>query len=204
MAEVDARPRERPPDLVAPAVKTLPIEELAEIRAELAEPYDWYTTYVSSAQMAISLETATYIGLLARTAGSSVDFGSGFTSYVLRTYCSDVWSVDDSPEWLDKTHGFLSARDASTEHLVLMDDYPPGERDLVVYDYAGGDERNALYGFAFAQVAPGGTIVVDDMQSESHLEHATAAANAAGMELFSCESWTRDSFQRWASAAVRA
>ncbi len=203
MAEVDARPGERPRLVEKAAVKTIPVEEIAEVRGEIAEWYDYYTTYVSAPAMAISLETASYVGLIARTARSAVDFGSGFTSYVLRRYCPDVWSVDDDPEWLEKTREFLHGRDFSTDQLVLMEDYPAGQHDLVVYDYAGGEIRDASYRFAFAQVAPGGTIVVDDMQWEQHAEHARAAAEANGMELFSCQTWTQDEFGRWASAATR-
>lgn len=184
-------------------MKTLPLDEIAEVSGELAEFYDFYTTYVSMAQMAISLETAAYIGVLARTAGSAVDFGSGFTSYVLRRYCDDVWSVDDSDEWLENTRVYLNGRDVTTDQLVLIDDYPSAQHDLVVYDYAGGETRDALYGFAFSQIAPGGTIVLDDMQWDSHAENAESAATEAGMELFSCKSWTLDRFGRFAMAAVR-
>jgi len=203
MAEVDARPGERPRLVAEATVKTIPVDGIAEVRAELLEPYLFYTTYVSMAQMAISLETASYIGFLARTAQSAVDFGSGFTSYVLRRYCPDVWSVDDDPEWLERTQTFLHGRDLSTEQCVLMDDYPSGQHDLVVYDYAGGDVRNASYGFAFSQVASGGTIILDDMQWDAHADHARSAAAEHGMELFSCKSWTLDEFGRYADAAIR-
>jgi len=184
-------------------METLPIDVMADVRAELAEPYDYYTTYVSMAQMAISLETATWVGVLARSASSAVDFGSGFTSYVLRKYCPNVWSVDDSPEWLEYTRAFLNSRRVKTEQLVLMDDYPPAERDLVVYDFAGGETRNEGFMFAFSQVSPGGTIVVDDMQFDAHADHAREAAEVAGMDLRSAKSWTLDAFGRFASYAVR-
>lgn len=179
-------------------------QDLDRVRHELGPQYDWYTTCVSHSQMAISFETAAWVGLLAQQAKSAVDFGSGFTSYVLRKYCDTVWSVDDNEEWLTKTRQFCEQQKVSTDRIVLMDEYRPGQHDLVVYDYAGGDTRNRYYDFAFAQVAPGGVIVCDDMQFGPHAEHARAAAMRHEMTLVDeSRGWTLDQFARWASYAVR-
>jgi hypothetical protein len=180
-----------------------PAELLATVRRQITEAYDIYVSCVSMPQMAISLETAAYIGTLAKASRSAVDFGSGFTSYVLRKYCDTVWSVDNSEEWLEKTREFVAGRRLNTDCMCLMADYPAGQHDLVVYDYSGGEERDQFFKFAFDQVAPGGSIVVDDMQFDDHAQHALNAAWQSKMGLVSCRDWTLDQFGRFAGAAVR-
>jgi predicted O-methyltransferase YrrM len=181
-------------------------DELAVVRKELQSAYDDYTRHVSPQQMAIALETATYTLWAARQIGarSAVDFGSGFTSYVLRQVCDDVVSVDDSPEWLEWTKGFLSRYGYTDARVEVWDDYKQTDRkvDLVVYDFSGGAMRDDNFQFAVGQIASGGIGIMDDANHEEHQKSMRAAAQHYRYELFGLQDYTRDWFRRFAALII--
>ena len=78
----------------------------------LLAPYLEYVTNVSSSGWAASLEVSALLYALADELQPAVmaDYGSGFSSYVLRRWAADnpavgsvVISLDASPEWLAVT-----------------------------------------------------------------------------------------------------
>lgn len=181
-------------------------EDLAAATAELEPAYQDYVKHVSPAQMAIALETAAYILWAASRiqVRSAVDFGSGFTSYVLRLVCDDVWSVDDSPEWLLWTQRFLARHGQANGQLVTWDDYKTQElhHDLVVYDFSSGEMRDANFAHAIGQLNRGGIAVLDDANHQGHQTSMHKAARHYGYDLFGLQDWTRDFFRRFAALVV--
>ncbi len=183
--------------------------ELKEARDELLDAYMDYVTHVSPYVMAISLETSAYILWAARATGatSAIDFGSGFTSYVLRCALDDVWSLDDSAEWLAWTNRFLERYGKS--HVGRLCEwkfvryFDPSPRDFVVYDFSGGDMREKYFGYAMQMIAPGGIAILDDAQHPEHQKTMHQEAREQRCDIFGLREWTCDSVDRYAALIVR-
>ena len=100
--------------------------EIAAARRDLAAAHAAYTSSVSSPDMAVSLETASYLLAACRIMqpASILDLGSGFSSYTLRTYARDakvacaVTTVDDEPAWLERSREFLHAQGLDARGLA--------------------------------------------------------------------------------------
>lgn len=178
-------------------------------RENLLPAWADYTEHVSPPEVAIALETATYIACLWETIEppGAVDFGSGFTSYVL-AYCAHkhggghVVSVDDNERWLEWTARFLERYGYQNHRLTHTDQYEPELFDLVVYDYSAATYRDAAIGFAFEQVAPGGLIVFDDAHHERHRAIFVHEGTARGFDLYALGDWTLDQRGRYGAIGI--
>ena len=201
-----------PESLFQDGLRYAPFEpDLDHYRNLLADAYYDYTETVSPKEMAISLRTAAYIlWLCVKVRATSVcDFGSGFTSYVLRLFArASIWpqgsvtSIDDNPEWLQKTSDFLQRRDCDTDGLVLWaDDLELPNFDIVVYDFASGAVREQWMGYALAHTKI--ACVFDDAMHDGHWLEMERAAGMEGMKLCSLQLWTRDYIARYAALAFR-
>jgi len=208
---MDAEPGQRADVLAASAMMdvrsdVIPTDELlAEAKSQIWAAYEDYTNTVSEKGMAIGLRSAAFIYVLCDTLKPArmVDFGSGFTSYVLRLFPGTVVSVDDSPEWLDKTRDFLARHDMPTDGLVLIDDFKPARFDFIVYDYAGGDTRDRKYGWVTDMLEDGGVIYYDDAHHDSHRAHMHSACAARQMNLFGLVEATKDDYGRYGAVGCR-
>ncbi len=180
-------------------------EELEKARARLVGAYRDYVAHVSPAQMTISLETSTYILWAAEKIGAirAIDFGSGFTSYVLRLAGCETTSVDDSSEWLHWTQVFLERYGLTTGSLCLLDEFHPIRADLVVYDFASGQLRDDHFITAFAQIAPGGIAILDDANHPLHQKAMKRAAEKFNYSLYGIGGLTTDWQGRFAALVVR-
>jgi hypothetical protein len=186
-----------------------PLDQLAECEPRLITAYHDYVRHVSPSFMAMSLESARYILWLCETFRPETvcDFGSGFTSYVLRYYAeangATAWSVDDSPEWLAWSARFPERYDLPAKNYVLFQDLPEQKFELVVYDYSKGETRNGQFAFATSLLTAPGLIVYDDAQHEEHQMKMFDAARQYGLELFDMSSVTKDQARRWAALGVK-
>ncbi len=185
--------------------------DLEKARDRLFDAYRDYVAHVSPAQMAISLETATYVLWAAEKLGSeiwgrpftAVDFGSGFTSYVLRFAGCDTISVDDSSEWLHWTEVFLNRYGLTEGRLCLLDEFRPVQADLVVYDFGSGQLRDDHFMTALAQIAPGGIGILDDANHPLHQKAMKRAAEKFNYSLYGIGGLTTDWQGRFAALVVR-
>ena len=184
----------------------LPLEALRSL-------YDRYVAQVSSADMAVSWESARYLRQLCDTLGPTrvLDLGSGFSSLVLRHYASSaehavtVVSVDDDPRWLDRTRDFLDEHGYSEGELRLWSDFAnaPGEPfDVVFHDLAGGALRETAMAVAVRCLSRHGVIVFDDAHHLGHRRAARRAARDARLATYSLHRWTRDGIGRFAFLAA--
>lgn len=180
-------------------------DDLRHTYNRLERAYKDYTSHVSPDHMAMSLEACSYIMWLAvqTRAKRAIDFGSGFTSYVLRVVCDDVVSVDDSPEWLAWTRRFLERHSVDNGRCILWDDYEPVEADLVVYDFSCGQMRDDHFIDAVAAIGPGGVAVLDDAMHINHQKSMRHAALAFGYGLYGLQDYTRDFHRRYCALVVR-
>ncbi len=172
--------------------------------------YDRYVTTVSPPNMAASWETLEWLWqtAMAIRPRSILDLGSGVSSAVLRSLPRGpaVWTVDDDPNWLDRTFHFLSANRLNTSRMYPLQAFeshwPRGEFDLVFYDLGSIRTRVERLAWAAARVAPSGAIILDDMHFP---EVATAVAQCLSeyrwqvVPIFE----TIDSYGRFAALATR-
>jgi predicted O-methyltransferase YrrM len=137
-----------------------------------------------------------------------VDLGSGFTSWALRDWATDrdvtVHSVDDSPEWLEKTRGYLAETGLDDERLHVWSDFAKadfgGHFDLVVHDLGFMDTRFEVLDTVVGLARPGGLVLLDDMHKVDFRDKALAHLEAAGLTAYSLKKITRDKLTRFAYA----
>jgi len=137
-----------------------------------------------------------------------LDLGSGFSSVVFRRYMLDarpepaVCTVDDSPDWLEKTRGFLASHSLPTSDLVTWDSFLQqgrGSFDLVLYDLFGPMQlRIAALPRALQLARAGRIIVLDDIDREIYGPYARRLVKQSRMPSYSLRLLTRDSFGRYA------
>lgn len=189
--------------------------ELAPYRNALIPAYVDYCRTVSPRHMAMSLESVSYLWWLCdrKRASRVCDLGSGFTSFTLRAYAMladwpvTVTSVDDSPEWLDRTREFLAAAGMPADGLTPWDEWSvdPGDGyDVIVHDLARGDLRNQSMAVALDALAEGGMVLFDDAQNNNHAEAMFTACQQHGMRLADIREWTTDDVNRFSLLAVPA
>lgn len=174
---------------------------------EAVEPM-WhdYVTTVSKLDHAASPQTLAMLRhiVLTRKPARILDLGSGISTAVLASTAStrQVSSFDTDQAWADKTLNFLSSH--GLHNLPICTGQEPfGEFDLIFHDIAGGDERNRWAEIAAQCLAPGGVIVFDDAQNDSHRDAYREVAARHGLELYSLRTRTLDAIERWSMLAVR-
>jgi len=181
--------------------------------AALREPWQTYVTSVSPAAMAASLEVCSLLLALARARRPArlLDLGSGFSSFVTRTFARETGgacratSVDDSAEWLGRTGVFLRKQGLATDDMLTWEAFrsaPSGPYDLVFHDLGNMQARAAALPHVLGQVAPGGIVVLDDMHKTRYPEQVRHACGNAGFEVHPVPTLTTDAFGRFAVLAL--
>jgi predicted O-methyltransferase YrrM len=186
--------------------------------SELEATYQEYVTMVSRWDWAISLELAAVLMAFCRLLRPTriLDTGSGYSSYVLRRYAAEelrpihVTSVDNDPEWLDETRGYLMTHGLSSNNTLTWDEFKGqdcGEFDLVLHDLGHEDERLRTLSDVLALVRPGGAVLLDDV-GNPHMERYGAYArrmlSARRFRAYSLRALTRERwYSRYAMLGVR-
>jgi predicted O-methyltransferase YrrM len=176
----------------------------AERRRALSAEHRSYTRTVSPDPIAISLELAVFAAVVceATRPRAILDLGSGFSSYVFRSYAKStktppapvVYSVDTSTEWLAETRRFLEDRGLDGHNLLAWDDFLGADKprfDLVLVDMADLGTRVRMMDLVLESCAPGGMIVVDDMHVPGYRRSILAELEKRRLEHFSLRSFTR-------------
>jgi predicted O-methyltransferase YrrM len=172
-----------------------------EAAEDLEDPYEEYVNEVSSRDMAVSIETASFLLALCRTRAphTILDLGSGFSTYTFARYGGAVvHSFDDDSEWLERTRTFLAHHDVSVEQLSLFDDAFHGQYDLVFHDMGLVPVRIATLPAAMDATAPGGILVLDDLHKRTYRQVVYDAIRKRGGTFLSGRAVTSDSYKRWA------
>jgi predicted O-methyltransferase YrrM len=165
------------------------------LRSAVREQYERYVTTVSDAAHAISLELALFMLEIAVELQPKrlLDLGSGFSSYVFRTYAQasggcEVWSVDHDANWLEQTGQFLISCGLPTDRMMPWEAFRAGLAangdspgfELVLHDMETVESRIATLQHALALVQPGGAMVVDDMDVDDYREATRALVASTG------------------------
>lgn len=192
------------PDLVPP--------DLDSLIAELRDQYGDYTANVSPDSMAVSIQTAAYFLFLLRAlnAKQAADFGSGFSSYVLGKYADeadhyvDAVSVDDSPQWLERTGDFLEAAELHTE-LMSWEHYRHThfQHEVALYDLGNGAVREAGMEVVARRTKAGGVVLFDDANHEGHRNQMQEVARKLHWDLYFLHEYTTDHYGRFTALLVK-
>lgn len=191
------------------AVPSFPTtSDISRAATDLRSAYDTYVSTVSTSGWAISFETSCLLLALCRSAGitSAVDTGSGFSSFVLRTWAAEsgavVASVDDDPVWLDRTHDYLERAGRDVGETYLWPKMPPAPVDLVFHDIASGSRREdtmpASWGLAERFV------IWDDAHHAAHRRAMREVTRDHGGRFFNLASLTKDDNGRFAGMTVKS
>lgn len=190
-------------------------QKVKEFRERISPFYKDYVTTTSSEIMAMSFELAVFtLALCEITKPKRVlDLGSGFSSFCFRYWIenyspnSEVWSVDDAPEWLDKTREFLLRNGVQTDRLITWNELTAGDYgkfDLVFYDFGSfpvrKDSLNTVLDFA----SKPSMTVLDDMHSAEYGLHVKKTLKERKLESFSTWRYTNDKFSRFAFLAINS
>ena len=187
------------------------VERIEHSRRSLKPRHTQYTNFVSNPGHALSLESSALIHALCHSMRPHrvIDLGSGFSSYVLRHYQAEVddevvvRSVDDSPEWLERTRDYLLEKKLSTDNLVALGDIGPsdaGAYDLVVYDLGSMDTRSRWLSAALGLPRPSsGIMIVDDCHFDDFRANLIANVQDLGGRCIDLQCITRDHFGRFES-----
>lgn len=216
MADQDKAENARAEADLAPLKQRFPsLGRYAERAPALAKRFENdyldYLTRVGHPNHAASLELIATLWLLAEDSGARriIDLGSGFTSFILRTYAAEhpgveVWSVDDSAEWLERTRGWLGEKGVSTAHLYTWDNLMTQGRhdfDLVLHDMGMMDTRARCLTDAVGLAREGGLVILDDVHMAEYRAHV--AKTLEGRTLWSLKRFTRDPITRYAWLLAR-
>jgi predicted O-methyltransferase YrrM len=190
-------------------------QSFEECRRELAPAYIEYIFTVSSGLHAASLQLSSLLLVLCRAArpSSVADLGSGFSSYVLRTYTHKaahpvrVTSVDDSPSWLAKTREFLEQQGRSGEGLLRWDEVKrrgTSDFDLILYDLGTMRTRARELTTVLDGAKPGALIVLDDLHYRAYRELVEKVVSEQHLLAYDLEDLTRDEYGRFAWVVGRS
>jgi hypothetical protein len=180
----------------------------------LLEPYyNRYIKEVSVANMAASLELSASLLSMCQAANYKklVDLGSGFTSFVLRYYAKshrdvEVYSVDDSKEWLEKTGEYLRTSDVGVERLMTFEDFINGKFsnfECIVHDLNFVEERIKHVTRLLSLLSSKGILILDDMHKPDYRHQVLHKLKTEPFDVYELRELTIDSFGRYAMIASR-
>lgn len=188
----------------------LAVQEFSE---PLKRNYTRYVQEVSRADMAASLQCMVFLENMCRLNSFKklLDLGSGFSSYVFRDYAKNdasinVWSVDDNPQWIEKTREYLRHHQLSDNNLVLLEEFISAEEtdfDLVLLDLNFVEMRKNYIRLAVECCRPGGMIVFDDVHKPEFMFEVLQQSRYLPIKLYDLQDLTFDQFGRYALLAIK-
>jgi hypothetical protein len=171
--------------------------------------YRDYVSSVSSEIMAASFELSLFLLTFSKFTRPAriLDFGSGFSSFILRLYSfkitgekPQIWTVDDSPEWLAKTSNFLKKHNIAPRTLCSMEEtrnLRKNSFDLIFYDFGAFDIRISTLDFALSLLSKKGNMIIDDMHAADYAFFVKDVACQRKMDSISLRYFTHDKFNRF-------
>ncbi|MGP8153877.1 MAG: hypothetical protein ACLQBQ_07010 [Smithella sp.] len=197
-----------------PDLKQLYNQNITSCRHEILPFYQDYISNTSNAIMAISFELSILLLTLCEVIKPKriIDFGSGFSSFIFRYFAMnhtgipmpEVWSVDDSQEWLDKTGEFLISKNIKGDNLFTLESIKQKKDipfDLILYDLGAFDIRIMNLELALSMLSQDGTIVLDDMHGADYAFFVLNSLRNNKFKKYSTYHYTIDKINRYAFIA---
>ena len=145
--------------------------------------------------------------------GRVLDLGSGFSSYVLRSWAkatsheTTIVSVVAVSLWLDRTKQFLESQGLLNGELHTWDNFAlttPKPFDLIFHDMGSIAFRAQTLPKVLTMRTPNGVVVLDDVHKRAYRPFAMSETRRAGLEYLSATRWTKDAFGRAAARRARS
>ena len=192
------------------------IEQKMQEFGKIISPY--YQNYVKSTSseiMAMSFELSIFtLALCEITKPKKIlDLGSGFSSFCFRYWIknyspnSEVFSVDDEPEWLEKTREFLLRHNLHGNQLITWDELIGGDYgkfDLVFYDFGTFPVRKNSLNKVIDFASRPSILILDDMHSAEYGLYVKKTLKERKLDGFSIRRYTNDKFTRYAYLAIKS
>lgn len=182
--------------------------ELKENEEKLKPYYDEYISKVSRPDMACSLELSAFLLSFCKVqhVRKVADVGSGFSSFVLRTYAAtrdgvEVLSVDDDNEWLKKTREFLTKHGFTDDNFVQLSSFlDSGTQnfDLILHDMNMVDVRINYLNEVFYRLAGKAWMVLDDVHKGDYRMSCLEKLSKLNVKVFNARKYTFDRYGRYA------
>ncbi|MFW9843136.1 MAG: hypothetical protein ACFFEV_01025 [Candidatus Thorarchaeota archaeon] len=183
--------------------------ELALPIKEKLEPiYQNYISTISTDVMALSLQASVFMSVLCKITKPKniLDLGSGFSSATFRIYAEtvdskpDIWSIDDSPEWLGKTGEFLTSHNLEVGNLLTWEEFLSQNQDtfdFVLHDMGTMKTREALVPEILSLVSEKGIVFLDDIHKNNYRKSAKRVVKERGLIYHNLKYYTVDKFNRY-------
>lgn len=194
-----------------PELDQLYKQNISAYRHEIMPFYQDYVTVTSNPIMAASFELSIFLLVLCDLIKPKkiIDFGSGFSSFILRSYAMrhpgiEVWSVDDSQEWLEKTGDFLKSKNLSTENLFSLEEMKKKKEisfDLILYDMGDFNTRMLNLNLALGMLSRDGILVLDDMHGADYAFFVLNSLKNNNFKKYSARHYTNDNYGRYSFLA---
>ncbi len=175
--------------------------------------YERYIKEVSRADMATSLELATFMYMICNINQYTrlLDMGSGLSSFVFRFYAKEhpgvkIYSVDDDAAWLAKTRDYLVRHDLNTENMLTLEDFmelPDMQFDCILHDLNFVEVRINYVEQILKRLESQGLIIFDDVHKPDYLYALLTKLNDNQVKAYDLKSITLDTYGRFALAAVK-
>lgn len=178
--------------------------QAAPVRQRLSSAYQDYTSNVSPSSIAVSLELAVFVTVLCELSHPKaiLDLGSGFSSFAFRGHAKrtpeprpEVYSIDESPAWLDQTRGFLRQHGLPDHHLLTWDQFAATASkpafDVILHDIGQLSTRRRLLDAVIDACRPGGFIVIDDMHVPGYRRAILEKLDRRQLAYFSLRTFTK-------------
>lgn len=190
-------------------------QKMQEFAKIIAPYYKNYVTTTSNEIMAMSFELSLFTLALCEITKPKriLDLGSGFSSFCFRYWIknyspdSEVLSVDDAKEWLDKTREFLLRNNLQGGNLVTWEELIGGDYgkfDLVFYDFGSFPVRKGSLNRVLDFALQPSMIILDDMHQAEYGLHVKKTLKQRNLESFSLRRYTHDKFTRYAYLAINS
>ena len=125
------------------------MNDLTTIKDEIENDYKFYCKNISKYGHPMSLESIYWIiDFLNKNKFNKIaDFGSGFSSYIIRKFCDcEIYSYDTDGQWLKKTVDYLNIKNLSTDNMIL---YEIGkvekDFDFIIWDLGNKNFRRSEF-----------------------------------------------------------
>lgn len=188
-------------------------ERLKQCSTELQNHYEDYCTHYSHKVHVVSREQAAFVLNACRVLQPRrlVDFGSGFSSYVLRKYVQEnsqcmVWSVDDDEQWLQKTIQFLREQALPTDGVMMAEAFFTQHQndrfDFIFYDLGNMRTREDYFERMLPLRSEQSMAMIDDVHKQDYRSFVVKVLKEQGIPYYNLKNITLDEYGRYAFAII--
>ncbi len=188
--------------------------KVIEQNKEMLRPYyQQYVRNISSAEMATSLELASFMFSICKINQfvKLLDMGSGLSSFIFRLYAKEtpgvkVYSIDDDAAWLEKTKCYLIQHDLNTDNMFTLQQFIDLEEsgfDCLLHDMNFVEIRIQYVDLILQATKQNGLIIMDDVHKPDYRYALLKKLKGKTFEKFTLKDVTLDSFGRFAFAVLK-